>query len=240
MHIFAAAGWATISSISVRTPAAPARSRRRALVAARSLQRRLDQRLDRGQEAGLLVVEVAVEGAARDAGELDQVGDRGRLVALLGDRRDHRREEPLALVALGLLAGRAPARPQLPLPQLSRIPPRSSHHRGRTISRLPGSALHDHARYIKWYAPDWTTCRKRTFTYSLFGYIKGNTAPDSVTAFLPYPTSLDISVRLCSYFSGSGKRGVGTTANSLPSGAERKQKSQEPRPGKAGPSSRHG
>ena len=71
---------------------------RSGLVAAEFLQRRPDQLFDRRQEAGLLVVEVLVEGAARDAGELDQVGDGRRLVALLVDRRDHRREEPFALV----------------------------------------------------------------------------------------------------------------------------------------------
>ena len=118
MHIFAAAGWATIVSIRVSN-ACRARSTPGGALssAAEFLQGRLDHRFDRGQEAGLLVLEVLVEGAAGDARELDQVGDRGRLVALLGDRRDHRREEPLALVALGLLAGRAPARPQLSLPQ---------------------------------------------------------------------------------------------------------------------------
>ena len=89
-----------------------------------------DQRLGRGQEALLLVGEVAVEGAAGDPGELDQVGDRGRLVALLGDRRDHRGEEPFALVALRLVARHAATRAHHPLPQLSRVPPRRPHHRG--------------------------------------------------------------------------------------------------------------
>ena len=94
------------------------------------LEGRLDQRLGRGQEALLLVLEVPVEGAAGDPGELDQVGDRGRLVALLGDRRDHRREEPLALVAVGLVAGHATARTKHSRPQLSGVPPRRPSHLG--------------------------------------------------------------------------------------------------------------
>ena len=93
-------------------------------------QGRLDQRLGGGQEALLLVLEVPVEGAAGDAGELDQVGDRGRLVALLGDRRDGRGEEPLALVSVGLVARHATARTQHSRPQLSGVPPRRPSHLG--------------------------------------------------------------------------------------------------------------
>jgi hypothetical protein len=78
----------------------------------------VDQRVDRREEAGMLVGEVAVEGAARDARELEQVGDAGLLVAALGHRRDRGAEEPLALVTRDGLGGVArtgakPARAQL-------------------------------------------------------------------------------------------------------------------------------
>ena len=56
-------------------------------------------------QALLLVLEMRVEGAARDAGELEQVLDPGRLVALLGDDGHQRGEEALALVAGHLLGG---------------------------------------------------------------------------------------------------------------------------------------
>jgi len=55
------------------------------------------------EEARFLVDEQLVEGPARDAGEGDHVGDRGRLVAALGDRLDHRTVEARPLVAGDLL-----------------------------------------------------------------------------------------------------------------------------------------
>ena len=129
-HIFEAAGWA---AISVRNAshglAQPRLAGRRVLGLLDHRDRRLDQRLDGGQEALLLVLEVLVEGAARDAGELDQVGDLGRLVALLGDCRDHRPEEPLALAAVGLLARLAAAGAHHSRPQLVASP-----HGVRTIA----------------------------------------------------------------------------------------------------------
>jgi hypothetical protein len=51
-----------------------------------------------GEEAGFLVVKVLVEGAAGDRGGLGDVGDRGRVVAALGDGVDQRRDDPLALI----------------------------------------------------------------------------------------------------------------------------------------------
>ena len=111
---------------------------RRALLAAGDpLEGGVDHRFDRRQEAGLLVVEVAVEGAARDPREADQVGHGGRLVALLRNGRDHRREEPLALVALRVRARRPPARAQFALPQRRRISPRSLDHRVAHDIRVP-------------------------------------------------------------------------------------------------------
>src|ERR1700709_2510814 len=73
-----------------------------ALVAAHRPQGRLAHRFDRRQEAGLLVVVVAVEGAARDPREGHQIGDGSGLVALVGDRPHPPREEPLTLIALRL------------------------------------------------------------------------------------------------------------------------------------------
>ena len=62
-----------------------------------------------GEETGFLVGEVLVEGAAGDRGGLGDVGDRGRVVAALGDRVDQRRDDPLALVLLDELARQAVA-----------------------------------------------------------------------------------------------------------------------------------
>ena len=74
--------------------------------------------VERRQEALELVVEIAVEGAPRDAGDFEDVGDAGALVAVLGDGRDRRPEEALALVALD--RGRVVSRTgsQLPRAQL--------------------------------------------------------------------------------------------------------------------------
>jgi hypothetical protein len=62
-----------------------------------------------GEKAGLLVGEVLVEGAARDRGRLGDVGDRGRVVAALGDGVDQCGDDPLALVLDDELARQAVA-----------------------------------------------------------------------------------------------------------------------------------
>ena len=74
------------------------------------------------QKALFLVLEMVVEGAARDPRELEQVGDPSRLIALLGDHRDHCREESLALVARDLLGREPAAGLQLALVQRPGVP----------------------------------------------------------------------------------------------------------------------
>src|SRR5262249_34919335 len=96
--------------------------------------RRPDERSQGCQQALLLVLEVGVEGTARDAGELEQVLDPGRLVTLLRDHRDERCEEPLTLVASDLVGGQPPARLELAVAQRVGVPPRRPDHRTRTIT----------------------------------------------------------------------------------------------------------
>ena len=62
----------------------------------------VDDRLEGREEAGLLGVEVLIEGRLRDAGEPDELAHRGLAVAVPGDSRDHRPFEPPALVAPGV------------------------------------------------------------------------------------------------------------------------------------------
>jgi hypothetical protein len=69
----------------------------------------LHARVVGGQEARLLVREVLVEGLARHAGAVDDVGDRGVAVALLGDGDGDRLEHALALRAPDDLARRGVA-----------------------------------------------------------------------------------------------------------------------------------
>jgi tellurite resistance protein TerC len=61
------------------------------------LEQQLGARLPCGQEAGALVREVLVERLARDARAGDHLPDRRRGVAVLGDARRHRLEQPAAL-----------------------------------------------------------------------------------------------------------------------------------------------
>ena len=60
-----------------------------------------------GEEALFLAGEVLVEGAAGDRGRSGDVGDRGVVVALLGDGVDEGGDDPLALVAGDELARQA-------------------------------------------------------------------------------------------------------------------------------------
>ena len=106
----------------------------------------------RGQEALLLVLEVPVEGAPGDAGELDQVGHRGRLVALLGDRRDHRREEPLALVSIRLVTRQCRGLGAAFDPATRLRPPTASASSRRTISGYAGVAQDRSEASDSWYA----------------------------------------------------------------------------------------
>ena len=94
----------------------------------RRLQRRPDERLDRRQEAGLFVVEMLVERTAGHPGDLDQVHDRRRLIALFGDVRHHRAVEAFTVVLLRFRRSRAPARGQRLLAQLLRVSPGCRHH----------------------------------------------------------------------------------------------------------------
>ena len=66
----------------------------------------VDDRVEGGEEAVLLALEVLVEGRLRDAGEPDQLAHRGLGVAVSRDRRDHRPFEPPALVAFGVARAR--------------------------------------------------------------------------------------------------------------------------------------
>src|SRR3954470_6478029 len=65
-----------------------------------ALAEQLGGGLEGGEVAGFDGVEVLVEGAGGDAGAFGDVGDRGAVVAELGDGADQRGEEALALVAL--------------------------------------------------------------------------------------------------------------------------------------------
>ena len=85
--------------------------------------RQLEEGIEGGEEAVLLVAEEVVEGAPRDAGELEQVADRGRGVALVGDRGDHRPVEALELVPRPLLTRWLRAGPQHPLAEPVDLPP---------------------------------------------------------------------------------------------------------------------
>jgi hypothetical protein len=114
---------------------------RLALVAAEAVRSRDlegggEKRLDGRDEPRLLIVEVAVIAALGDAGELADVGDRGRVVALFGDCRHHRREDPLALAGHRLLLRRGTARPQLSGAELVGISPwRLDHGRDHILVR---------------------------------------------------------------------------------------------------------
>ena len=68
-----------------------------------------DHHLEGGEEALLLALEVLVEDAAGDLRLLGDVGDRHRLVAVLGDRGGEAGDQPLALVVGDLLAAEAVA-----------------------------------------------------------------------------------------------------------------------------------
>ncbi len=65
-------------------------------------QPQLDDQVLGLQEAVLLVGEVLVEGAPRDAGQVDDGGQRGLRVAVASDRLDHRALDPGPLVTLDL------------------------------------------------------------------------------------------------------------------------------------------
>ena len=60
----------------------------------------LEHRVERRDEAVALVREVSVEGAARDAREVDDVGHPAALIAVLGHHGHGRAHQPLALVAV--------------------------------------------------------------------------------------------------------------------------------------------
>ena len=68
----------------------------------------VDDRLEGREEAGLLGVEVIVEGRLRDAGQPDELAHRCLDVAVPRDRLDHRPFEPAALVTFGFASPFSP------------------------------------------------------------------------------------------------------------------------------------
>jgi hypothetical protein len=79
--------------------------------------------LERRQQAIELVVEIAVERAARDSREPQDVGYPDSLVAVLGDDRHGRPVYPLALIELDRRRVDSRPGPQLPRTQLASRPP---------------------------------------------------------------------------------------------------------------------
>jgi len=95
----------------------------------------LIQLVDRRQEAVLLRVEEAVEVRAGGAGDFRQVLHPHLRIAALANRRDHRCEQPLALVALSRFPSARLGAGVKSLPaQLRAVSPRRVH--GRSISNF--------------------------------------------------------------------------------------------------------
>ena len=92
-----------------------------------------------GDEAVLLALEVLVEGAAGDLRRGGDTGDRGRVVAVLGDRLDHAVEQPLALVLGDEDARQAVAAGRQPLAGPEPSAPRSPSCAAVTATRRRGT-----------------------------------------------------------------------------------------------------
>ena len=130
---------------------APARARARPAPPAASIEPRtwVVDHLVGGEEAVLLALEVLVEGAAGDLRRLGDLADRGRVVAVLGDRLDDAVEQPLALV-LGDEGARQAVAPRrqavLARGELLGCSRRVSHGRGRGRGRSRSSSAAGPAR----------------------------------------------------------------------------------------------